>query len=268
MEHILKSWSNFFRFLIGVGFIFVLILIVFNKISDNTEFNVDYNTDKTLITIIDKKNVIANSVLPACDCWANTGIEIRPDEEFEIKVSGKIHTAMDKMIKDAEDDKKPKFRWVGPEGDKNFRIRDNLRYYRSDSLRKTLLLSQRANLGQVLFYFQKNSMKPSCELGLSFFLPDSVEVYDVEKGLKGKNDSKSTWYVWATVNDMLIRDFNSETALLAYCGGAIEDTLDRKIKQWEVLARENYNKIWYDDNFGSFVVSAKILKPNHFWNFW
>jgi hypothetical protein len=267
MEHILKNWPNFLRFLLGLFIIFLLVWIIVDKISDNTEFNVDFSTDKTLITLIDKKNVIANSVLPACDCWTNTGIEIRPDEEYEIKVSGKIHTTVDKMVKDADDDIQPRFPWIGPEGDKNFRIRDDKKYRLSDSLRQTLLLNKKANLGQVMFYIQKTSIKPSCNLNSNFFIPETLEIYDAEKGLKGKNDSNSKWYIWATVNDMLLRNFSDPNNKIAYLGGASGDTLARKLLQWEKLSMENYNKIWFDDNFGNFVISAKIEKPRPFWSF-
>jgi len=269
MESILKSWGNTLRFIIVLFIIFFAVIIIINKLSNNTQFNIDYTNDKTLITIIDKKNVIANSVLSACDCWANTGIEIRPGEEYEIKVLGKIHTTADKMIKDAEDDVKPRFDWVGPEGAKDFRIRNNKQYFLSDSLRKTLLLFQNAKVGQVLFYFQKtNSKKPNCEMGLSFFIPDSVLTYESEKGLSGKNDTKDTWFVWASVNDMLLRDFQGQSNKIAYLGGAINDTLKTKLNNWQQLVNENYNRLWFDDNFGNFVISAKIIKPIHYFDFW
>lgn len=267
MEHILKSWGHTFRFIIVFLLLFIAIAFVINRINDKTEFNIDYSNDKTLVTIIDKKNIIANSVLPACDCWTNTGIEIRPGEEFEIKVSGKIHTTADKLIKDAADDVKPRFDWIGPDGG-SFLIRENLRYHKSDSIRRTLLLNSNAKIGQVLFYLQrKNTLKPNCAIGQGYFNPDSVIIYDPEKGISGKNDGSETFFIWATVNDMLIKDFDTESNQAAYLGGALEDTLSIKKEQWKELRKENYNRIWFDDNIGNFVVSAKILKPISFWGF-
>lgn len=262
-DSIVQTWGRTFRFIVILMVAFFAILFIIWRLSDNIRYNIDYTNDKTLITIIDKKNVAANSVLPSCDCWSNTGIEIRPGEEYEIKVSGKIHTTADKMIKDAERDIKPRFSWIGPEGD-DFRIRSVNRYMMSDSLRRTLLLSQDAKMGQVLFYFQKkNSKKPNCEPGLKFYNPDSIFVYEREKGLSGKNETNETWYVWATVNDMLIRSFDRNEEL-AYIGGAQNDSLLMKQKNWVNLKKQNYNRIWFDDNFGNFVVSAKILKQKHF----
>jgi hypothetical protein len=268
MEHILKNWGSFTRFIIGIIVIFLLAQAFINKLADNTQFNVDYTNDKTLITLIDKKNVIANSVLPACDCWTKTGIEIRPEEDYEIKVSGKIHTTADKMIKDAEDDVKPRYAWVGPEGG-NFLIRHGSEYKLTDSIRKTMLLSQTANIGQVLFYFQrKNARKPNCNIKEDYFNPDSVLIYNSEIGISGKNDSKETWLVWATVNDMLITDFQNESTKIAFLGASKGDTLKTKLQSWQTISKENYNRIWFDDNFGSFVISAKISKPTHFFDFW
>ena len=268
MEHILKSWANTLRFLIILFILFLIINLIVNKFVNNTQFDINFTNDKTLVTLIDKKNVIANSVLPACDCWTNTGIEIRPGEEYEIKVSGKIHTIIDKLIRDAENDVMPKFRWLDPDGTA-FIIREDKKFRESDSIRKTLLLSPTTNIGGVLFYFQKgNSLQPNCELKDNFYIPDSIIIYSSSKGLKGKNNESETWYVWASVNDILIRDFKSETDRRAYLGGVINDSIPSKLKKWAVLTNENYNRIWFDDNFGSFVISAKIIKPVSVFDIW
>ena len=265
MEHILKNWGNSIRFIVILSVIYLAINLIVNKFVNNTQFSIDFKTDKTLVTLIDKKNVIANSVLPACDCWIRTGIEIRPNEEYEIKVSGKIHTKADRLIEDAISDIKPRFNWIGPEGSA-FIIRED-GHKRSDEIRKTLLLSPNANLGAVLFYFQKgNSKAPECQIGNGFYLPDSVIIYNKE-GLRGKNNDNETWFVWASVNDLLLRDFQLESNKLAYLGSAKYDSLKIKEKQWAKLAEENYNRLWFDDNFGNFVISAKIVKPVSIFDF-
>jgi hypothetical protein len=58
MEHILKTWGNTGRFIIIITFIFVAILFLINKLSEHTQFNIDYTNDKTLITVIDKKMLL------------------------------------------------------------------------------------------------------------------------------------------------------------------------------------------------------------------
>ena len=262
---IVQTWGNTLRFLIIFCLSFLIIYWIIDSLSENTDFKIDYSNDKALVTIIDKKFVATTSVLPACDCWTNTGIEVWPGEEYQIKVSGKIHTTADKMVKDAEADMMPRFRWIDGGGD-DFRIRKG-RYFLSDSLRKTLLISQKAKIGQVLLYFRKgNSPTPNCELGLGFYIPDSLIVYDSAEGITGQNSSKEKLYIWATVNDMLIRKFDNNTKL-AYVGGTVKDTLKKKEGHWNKLVEENYNRIWYDDNFGNFVISAKITKSKNIFGY-
>lgn len=262
MEHILKSWQNTIRFIVLLLVIFFIGNLIINKFINNSTFDINFQNDKTLVTIIDKKNVIANSVLPACDTWSNTGIEIRPEEVFEIKVSGKIHASADKMISDAKDDIKPRYNWIGPEGTV-FEIRPERSRNKSDLLRQKLLLNPNANLGAVLFYIQKeNSKEPNCSIGSNQFIPkDSIIVYDTKKGYTGKNNSHEKWFLWATVNDILFRDMDNETSKVAYLGGKKGNDYIERLNKWEELKKEKYNRIWFDENFGNFVISAKIEKP-------
>jgi hypothetical protein len=267
MEPILKNWGNTFRFIVIIGILFFVVNLLIGKFVNNTQFSIDYTNDKALVTLIDKKNIVTSSILPACDCWINTGIEVWPDEEYEIKVSGKVHTTADKMVADASDDIKPRFNWVGPEG-AEFRIREDAQYRVSDSLRRTLLLSKDAKLGAVLFYFQsESSRQPNCDLGASFYNPEVVSVFNGK--LSGKNIGKEKMFVWASVNDMLIRDFSLKENKLAYLGGTVEEkNLNKRQENWASLTSSNYNRLWFDDNFGNFVISAKVVRPVSYFDFW
>jgi hypothetical protein len=267
MKYILKSWANTFRFIIVLLILLLIINRVISSLSNNTKFDISYDTDKTLVTFIDKKNLAASSVLPACDCWINTGIEIRPGEEYEIKVSGKIHTVGDKLINDAERDTIPRFPWVDATGAK-FENRLDIKFIRSDSLRKNILLNPDANIGSVLFYFKTEKMpEPNCDLNKGrLFIPQQVTVYE-SKGLKDINNTKEKIYLWAAVNDMLLRNF-SETSKIAYLGGAQDIKKADKERNWEKLKDKKYNRLWFDDNFGQYIISAKLERPVPLFGFW
>lgn len=268
MKYILRSWGNFFRFILGLVVIALLITRITNSIRE-TSFDLKFTTDQTLVTIKDKKWVITHSVLSACDCWVNTGVEVRPGEECELKVTGKTHGAIDYLVKDAENNNLPAFTWNGPEG-REFKIRAEDKIAHLDSLRKKLLLDPNAKMGQVLFFIQKQEVHPTCELSGSEVSPNEIHAYD-NKGWKFTNDSKETWYIWATVNDLLIKDFNDKTAYEVYLGLTEKESRIKREKSWPVLAKEKYNTLWYDDNIGSFIISAKIERPENrlnLWKFW
>ncbi len=265
MKDILQSWSHTIRFLVALLFLFILLRLILGFFFSRGDFNINFTNDKTLVTFIDKKYVIANSVLPACDTWINTGVEIRPDETFEIKVSGKIHTAADKIIEDATMDMKPRYCWIGPEGSP-FIIGDDPKTKLSNTIRQNLLLKSDANIGSVLFYLQKeNSPDPNCDISKKLFLPDAVSVYDKIKGFKGTNSDNTTYFLWATINDILLRDLTSDSSHIAYIGGETDpERIKMKEMNWKAIQKENYNRHWFDDNIGQFIISIKIIRATPF----
>lgn len=197
MESILKDWPSTKRFILLMLIAFLGLYIVISRFATNNEFNINFQNDKTLVTMIDKKNVIANSVLSASDSWINTGIEIRPGEEYQIKVSGKIHATADKLLEDVKNRVMPRFNWIGPMGSP-FHYKDSIIYRESDSIRQSLLLDPKQNLGAVLFFIQKgNSKEPNCSIGNDQYIPKPNSIYASSTGLRGKNDTDEVWFVWA-----------------------------------------------------------------------
>lgn len=275
MKAIFKNWGNTKRFLtvLLASFILLILALKFTLTSVfENEFDIKYTTEKTLITIKDGKFVIATSVLAASDYWTNTGIEIRPGETCTIKISGKIHTSCDKMINSAQNDSLPFFPWCDASGIR-FQVRDDYHHH-ADSIRKTLLLDPNRNIGAVLLYLQKDPYKiPNCKLAGDHYLPpsDSILNYDMKKGVEITNDTKTVWLLWASVNDILIRNFDSECEKLAYFGGVTtskKKKYQKKITNWKSIKSNKYNTLWFDDNIGNFIISAKIEKEQSFFLLW
>ncbi|MBR5103311.1 MAG: hypothetical protein IKV05_01325 [Bacteroidales bacterium] len=64
------------------------------------------------------------------ELWANSGIEVKADDVLTIRSSGKMHTAIHHLVRDAEKNKALDDRWLGTEGApvrKDKQARDELR---------------------------------------------------------------------------------------------------------------------------------------------
>lgn len=186
-------------------------------------------------------------------------IDIAPGKTFKIKVTRKIHTAADYLLRDVTNDTIPTFQWAGAEG-RPFRVREG-EYQKSDELRKKCLLEPNAGVGAVLFYLQEDGQKvPNCQGGANFHpRPQNVIVYDPNQGLlAGKNSSEKVQHLWGSVNDMLLMD-SSEDSKWAYLGTHLSGKeLPAKTSKWEHLKKSDYKKFWFDDNIGNYVVSIII----------
>lgn len=262
MKDILKTWAHTSRFIIVITsscfMIFVFTFYVYTLLFRNKNFHMDFRNDKTLVTVLNSHDEIsANSILPSCDCWIYTGIEIKPNEEYEIKVSGKIHATIDKLIRYAEKDTIPKYPWSGPLG-VSYVFRGE-EFKEQDSCRRQLLLYPEMNVGQVLLYFKKtsNDIEPNCSAGI---VPETKDIQPYNSnGINGENTSKEIWNVYATVNDFLIRDFNTPCALQS-----LKKQGDSYHKTFESLRINGYRTIYFDDNIGNFIISAHIKKNDSF----
>jgi uncharacterized protein YpmB len=263
MRNMLDTWGHTARFIVIITISFISVLLLFSIFFARMDFDIKATNDKTLVTIVERKfntkQIAATSVLSASDCWANTGIEIRPDETYIIKVSGKVHASGEKLLMAASNDSIPTFGWMGPAG-LEYKPRVGEQYKEADSIRKQLLLTPKANIGAVLFYFQYEGEKqPNCQIGNDMYLPQEVITYNTQQGLTGTNSTGKKIYVWASVNDMLIRDMDSEASRTAYLGG--KNKQEKRKQTWKALQKANYNRLWFDDNLGNFIISAAITKP-------
>lgn len=260
MESILGSWSRVFRFLIILIIVLLFATKVVSRFFTNSEVSLEFSDNRTIVKVKNDGQTISQSILAASDCWIKTGIVVKPNESYTIKVTGKIHTAADYLLRDVANDTIPSFQWSGPEG-REFRIRSQGVFEKYDQMRKNLLIDPNANMGCVLFYFQDEDAKePSCSGGSDFFpRPNNIKVYNNNKGLlEGKNSGTVNQNLWASINDMLIMD-TTDNIRLAYLGAELKgDTLKRKINKWESIKKSTYRKLWFDDNIGSYIISVQV----------
>ncbi len=266
MESILGSWGRVFRFLFLVMLLLLLGSLTINHLLDSNQIDVSIG-EKTSMSVIKTGGLVnATSVLAASDCWENTGIEIWPGEEIELKVTGKVHTAIDHLTKNAMNDEPSRYKWSDYNGT-NFVSNNKPENIEYDLARKSMMIDSSNNFGAVLFYLQvgDTGKPPSCNDGAGFNpRPGSSKLEKKDRGYYYFNDSDKIIYLWASVNDMLLVDF-SNTAKKAFLGKPLKGKeLIEKEKQWEVLKKSRYRTLWFEDNIGAFIITANIKRRKGF----
>lgn len=63
----------------------------------------------------------------SADLWANSGIEVKAGQTLSIRTSGASHTAIHRLVQDANSNKTMKIKWQHPRGGKNSRKEDTTR---------------------------------------------------------------------------------------------------------------------------------------------
>ncbi len=191
-------------------------------------------------------------ILPAHECWFDTGIILDSNEKCEVRISGSIHLAVDMLAESASKDIKPVLGWTGPAG-----IKLNLSRV-EDLTRAKLLLKEGDIIGDVIgFLYTGENVDDFCQFysenrdeltKKSFRIKDHYTLNNVDSG-KGK--------LYISINDVLL-DFKNKYQFseLVYRGKG-----KNKFKsQWESVYKNDYKKLWFDDNIGSLLVAVEVTK--------
>ena len=123
----ITNWFEFVHYLITtrhglklIGFLIVVFAVALLIIIQVTRPNIEITTNAGTIAI--KTGSTQNAVLMLSAAgednspWVGTGITVKKDNQVKIEASGRVHTAMAKLIVIAQTDRKIEPSWVGPEG--------------------------------------------------------------------------------------------------------------------------------------------------------
>ena len=187
--------------------------------------------------------------LPASTFWLDTGFVIPAKSKARIRVSGRVHLALQYLVSDTWRNRLPRYIWNGPEGTEW--IGGDLR----SNLRKELLICPRCRVGTVLAYLQTMGPPP----GPSYPRPSENGLYHIGKSSVIQNSSDQDARIWLTVNDLYLWSEDLERAKDAFLPRKKHDKYNERLERWNAIVDNNYWRVWYDDNIGSFSVSIEEL---------
>ncbi len=162
MESILQSWGRIFRF-------FVLILIlalavyflctrIVNNLNSESEISIGTTEKGGFVINVkakkgDQEEKYTQFLLPSNEIWYDTGIDIDSNEECNIKVSGTVHLAVDKVIEAVSIDSLPSIKWSGPDGTGWAKLSDSKE---CQDAKEKLLIKPGKTIGNIVGYFYDN----------------------------------------------------------------------------------------------------------------
>jgi hypothetical protein len=203
-------------------------------------------------------------LLPSSDVWFDTGIDLKPEETCEFKISGKVHLALHKLVESSYHDRPSVVHWRDANGNEFEKLGDTKE---QDDAKRALLLypGDEKVIGNVVCYLHPSAGGNS-DFTAQFIRNRKAMTENILSiGTGGRerpivNTTGKTVRIFLAVNDILF-DFSdaARTAMseAAYFGPRKEPAFE---KTWTDTIQGKYEKLWYDDNMGSFLVSATIRK--------
>ncbi|MBN3907530.1 MAG: hypothetical protein HWQ35_13490 [Nostoc sp. NMS1] len=267
------------RGLITIGFllaafILVLSLIFYSWRPDQVEITTNAGTitikkgsTQNAVVMVSASGSTENGKTP----WTRTGIIVKKDDKIKIQASGRVHTALKKLITIAETDQQILPSWVGPNGsDPNMhKDWDSRRAsYKLMPDKDTVhgygkliaaILRQDEGVRNLKAVGEKNEwdIEEGGELVLAIndilLKPDARDIY----ALPVKDNYQ--YYKTKIDDEDLLKKKNGESIPNKPLNERINEAYKKRLATWDqdILPNSNW-MVWYDDNIGAFSVSVTI----------
>lgn len=279
-----EDWGNFarstllilFTFLCIIGVLYLLPILIerlhVNKVEVKTAvagISVDLSSEGALL-VSTEKELGAVYYLPAAAGWSNTGISVPSNSVIEIIASGKAALAADYIIDAARSDEISRQQWTGPGGTVYFET--NERYRRR---RPYLLFSADSassgtpRIGQLVGYLSseaEGATEPDLENN-----PRPKNIFEINSKRICLNTGFTDHTLWVTINEVVLdATAAAKTAFIGYdeeylkqAGNTFDDPkVWKRAEVWPEIIKRQYFGIFFDDNLGGFLVTAKVRTLN------
>jgi hypothetical protein len=193
---------------------------------------------------------LESAIVPvfASQGWMNSGIKIPPKSTVKITASGQAHVALHHLIKAAEEDRIPKYRWSDPTGVNYSSVNSQ-----ADSERNEGLIVKRAKIGALLAcLYIDGSNEPNL---LKNPRPDNIKIIGDEQKIKNDLDQEAT--LWFIVNDVVLDSINLDKSEKIYLPDTNSPDYQEAKDRWKYIIENHYWNIWFDDNSGFYQVKVE-----------
>ncbi len=265
-----SSWGHACRFVAAIA-ILSAILCALLLLSGNKVISIIGNQDSVEVTFSSKGATIVSLrgqprkalfSLPSGVLWADTGIKVKPGQKIVITASGRVNLALHRLVEAADKDKKPRHGWVGPGGG----AMPNPT--RIDEDRAPLKIHSREEFGVLLAYIRPSggdTPGKKTSVRLENLWPDEARVIGLRNDITFDSKHSQDGTLFLTVNEaVLANDQKSQDAYVstqeklneAYGEGKI--TVKTMLERWESIVDNKYWNVWFDDNFGSYLIQVEF----------
>jgi hypothetical protein len=206
--------------------------------------------------------------------WVGTGITVAKDDEVKILASGRVHTAMAKLINIAQKDQISKPSWVGPKGstpgeEKEWDSKRNKSKLMPDvgeaHYGYGMLLAAVRTPDKKVQDLEPVGTKPEFTVKIDGELvlavndirlnPDARDIYALPFDKDNLDYYKFKAREEGTLKEEKV-DFWPETTLYEKA----KEQYQKRLEAWKEIFKESYWMIWYEDNIGAYSVSVTVCK--------
>jgi hypothetical protein len=233
--------------------VLALLVALYAVALNRTDVEINFNKEGTVVVTRGNEVMRAIILLPANRPWLNTGLEVKKGQKMTITASGSVNLAVHRLVEAANDHKRPRLGWLGPDG--------GTHPYKTDldnARSKYLIAPDPNNYGALL----------ACIVPLGD--PDPGKENPRPKGIKrvgsrGSITAESTGTLWLVVNDVMLTEQSRDAYvapqnILDEVYGPGKVTVDQKVKEWEAILKGRYFTAFFDDNIGEFLIHVDFTK--------
>jgi hypothetical protein len=253
-----ESWSHCLRFCMAVSWCLLIcgvaVVLAINGVGRHGRVAVEFHGGSTVFSV-NQEPTKAFFLLSASQLWADTGLEIQPDNEIRITATGKINLAVHRLVEAALNKTAGAEDWTTADGVKPHGLL-------LEQQRKPLMVLPEANFGCLLAYVGPNGEDAP---GPANPRPSGIQVVGTS-GLIHYTDKRGRpGHLFLTINDGVLS--NTPQAHQAFVGtqaaldekyppvgGRSTATVEEQEQWWRLILQRQRWEEWFDDNIGELLI--------------
>lgn len=304
LSYAISSRDHLVRFLglFGAGFVACaaivgIVAILINHYAARGRLRYEFQDGRQRITVGPDEEILSFLLPSSAPQWIDSGARLRPGQRAVVSVSGRVHTAIHRLVEAGNYDVRPELPWTGPLGTSFARPVN-------DQLRKALRVCPDAHQVAVLAYLRETGERGPNEYMPLGKRPDArmydgivfpTDAADLGQPVDPSLDSVTflieppkpdrEYQLWFILNDTLLYP-EAHDAYMGACNSGVSPSCSGYKKEegaeWRVVTgteealklREEgwseriaggsapYWEMWFDDNVGDLLVQVHLTSES------